>query len=303
MTAPSGGTTAFAGDPLLDLPEVEGVKHRFVDAGGLAVHVAEAGEAGAPPVLLLHGWPQHWYMWRGVIERLSPHFRLIAPDLRGFGWTEAPGHGYDADTFASDQVALLDALEIETASVIGHDWGGWTSFLLGIDHADRIERMVVCNSPHPWPRVEPRSLLEAWRSWYALVNASPLGKWLAQETRIPEVILSHGNVGDAFPEGVELYLQQFRDPARADAAMKLYRYYLKLFVSGARGGGKFRSKRLTVPTLLLFGAADRYVSPRLLPGFEDHADDMELELVDDSGHFIVNEKPELVARRALAFLS
>jgi pimeloyl-ACP methyl ester carboxylesterase len=303
MTASSGGTTAFSADPLLDLPEVEGVKHRFVDADGLQVHVAEAGDADAPPVLLLHGWPQHWYMWRGVIERLSSHFRLIAPDLRGFGWTEAPGHGYDADTFASDQVALLDALEIETVSVIGHDWGGWTSFLLGIDHADRIERMVVCNSPHPWPRVEPRSVLETWRSWYALVNASPLGKWLAQSTRIPELILSRGNAGDPFPEGVDLYLKQFRDPQRADAAMKLYRYYLRIFASGVRGGGTLRDKRLTVPTLLLFGAADRYVSPRLLPGYESHADEMELEMVPDSGHFLVNEKPELVARRALAFLS
>ena len=299
----SGGPAAYAGDQIVDLPEVDGVEHRYVDADGLTVHVAEAGDRDNPPVLLLHGWPQHWYMWRGVIERLAPHFRLIAPDLRGFGWTEAPGYGYDANTFASDQVALLDALEIESVSVIGHDWGGWTSFLLGIDHADRIERMVVCNSPHPWPRVEPRSVLEAWRSWYAVVNASPvLGKWLTQ-SRIPELILSRGNSGDPFPEGVGLYLSQFRDPARADAATKLYRYYLKIFASGVRGGGEFRGKRLDVPTLLLFGADDRYVSPKLLPGYESHADQMELELVPDCGHFIVNEKPELVARRALAFLS
>jgi pimeloyl-ACP methyl ester carboxylesterase len=303
MTAPSGGTTAFAGDPLLELPEVEGVRHRYVDAGGLAVHVAEAGDPANPPVLLLHGWPQHWYMWRGVIERLAPHFRLIAPDLRGFGWTEAPGHGYDADTFAADQVALLDALEIESVNVIGHDWGGWTAFLLGIDHAERIERMVVCNAPHPWPRVEPRSVLEVWRSWYALVNATPVGKWIYQSTRMPELILSHGNAADPFPEGVEIYLSQFREPDRADAAMKLYRYYLRIFASGVRGGGSYRAKRLAVPTLLLFGSDDRYVSTRLLPGYESHADDMELELVDDCGHFIVNERPELIARRALAFLS
>src|SRR5204862_6370160 len=116
---------------------------------------------------------------------------------------EAPGHGYDGDTFAADQVALLDALEIESASVIGHDWGGWTAFLLGIDHAERIERMVVCNAPHPWPKVEPSLLLETWRSWYALTNATPvLGKFLMQ-TRIPELILGHGNVGDPFSEGFD----------------------------------------------------------------------------------------------------
>lgn len=304
MTASSGGTTAFSADSLLDLPEVEGVRHRFVDADGLAVHIAEAGDEDAPPILLLHGWPQHWYVWRGLFERLSPHFRLIAPDLRGFGWTEAPGEGYDGNTFASDQVALLNSLKIEAASVIGHDWGGWTAFLLGIEHPDRIERMVVCNSPHPWPRIEPSLLLESWRSWYAVVNATPVvGKWVSQSSRIASLLLGHGNIGNPFPDGFEIFLGQFRDPARADASMKLYRHYLRIFFSALRRGGAFRSKRLSVPTLLLFGAQDRYVSPRLLPGYEAHADDMELELVSDSGHNLVDEKPDLVARRALAFLS
>lgn len=293
------GPQAQAADRLLDLPDVEGVKHRFVDADGLRVHVAEAGDG--PPVLLLHGWPQHWYMWRRVIERLAPQFRLIAPDLRGFGWTDAPGDGYDADTFAADQIALLDALEIESASVVGHDWGGWTAFLLGLDHPDRIERMVVCNAPHPWPKREPRLALEIWRSWYALANASPLlGRRLGQ-SRLPGLILEHGNVGDPFPEGLDVYLGQFRDPRRAEAAVKLYRYYLRAFAQGLGGG--YQSRRLAVPTLLLFGMRDRYVSPRALPGYEKHTDDMQLEEVADCGHFIVNEKPELVARRALAFLS
>jgi pimeloyl-ACP methyl ester carboxylesterase len=293
------GAAAQAADRAIDLPEVEGVEHHFVDADGLRVHVAEAGEG--PMLLLLHGWPQHWFMWRRVIERLAPQFRLIAPDLRGFGWTEAPGHGYDGDTFAADQVALLDALEIESASVIGHDWGGWTAMLLGLDHSDRIERMVVCNSPHPWPRLQPRLALEAWRSWYALVNATPLlGRWLAESRLMPSLALERGNVGDPFPEGVDLYVEQFQDPARAEASMKLYRYYLRAFGRTLRGA--YRRRRLAVPTLLLFGHRDRYVSPKLLPGFEPYAEHLELELVPDSGHFLVDEKPDLVARRALAFL-
>jgi len=156
-----------------EFPHVEGVEHRHVDAGGLRVHLAEGGEPEAPPVLLLHGWPQHWYMWRKVIEGLRGEYRLLAPDLRGFGWTEAPGHGYDCETFAIDQVALLDALGIERVHVIGHDWGGWTAFLLAILHADRVERMVVLNDPHPWPPVGPRLYPQIRRSWYAWVLATP----------------------------------------------------------------------------------------------------------------------------------
>jgi pimeloyl-ACP methyl ester carboxylesterase len=297
----AAGPTAHAPDPALDLPEVEGITHRFVDAEGLRVHVAEAGEG--PPVLLLHGWPQHWFMWRNVIERLAPSFRLIAPDLRGFGWTEAPGYGYDGPTFAADQIALLDALEIETASVIGHDWGGWTAFLLGIEHSDRIERMVVCNSPHPWGKLEPRAALDLWRTWYAVLMATPvLGPALLQRSDFAAGILSRGNAGVPFSEAdLRAYLSSFREPARAQAVSSLYRYYFRAFLDGARG--RWRSKRLDVPTLMLFGADDLYVPPRLLRGYQRYAPEMEVELVPDSGHFVVDEKPELVARRALAYLS
>jgi pimeloyl-ACP methyl ester carboxylesterase len=297
----SGGPAAYARDQIHDLPEIEGIEHRFVDADGLRVHVAEAGDG--PPVLLLHGWPQHWYEWHRVIERLAPQFRLIAPDLRGFGWTEAPGHGYDAETFARDQVALLDALEIESASVIGHDWGGWTAMLLGIEHSERIERMVVCNAPHPWPRLEPRLALETWRSWYALALAIPvLGEKLLEQTDFAAGILRRGNVGTPFTEDeLVAYADSFREPARAKAVSSLYRYYQRSFAEGLRG--RWRSKRLGVPTLLLFGERDLYITPRALPGFEPFADEMELELIPDSGHFLVDEKPDLVARRALAFLS
>jgi len=97
------------------------------------------------------------------------------------------------------------------------------------------------------------------------------------------------------------YLSSFREPARAQAVSSLYRYYFRAFLDGARG--RWRSKRLDVPTLMLFGADDLYVPPRLLRGYERYASEMEVELVPDSGHFVVDEKPDLVARRALAYLS
>jgi pimeloyl-ACP methyl ester carboxylesterase len=292
---------AQAPDQALDLPEVEGIEHRFVNADGLRVHVAEAGDGA--PVLLLHGWPQHWYMWRGVIERLAPQFRLIAPDLRGFGWTEAPGHGYDPETFAADQIALMDTLEIEAASIIGHDWGGFVAILMGLAKPQRVERMIVLNSPHPWPRIRPRLLIETWRSWYALLNALPLlGKRLSQSRELPRAILSHGNVADPFPEGLDVYLGQFNEPARAEATVALYRYYLRAVVHSMRGA-PYRDRHLTVPTLLLFGARDLLVSAELVKSSEPNADELRIELVPNCGHFIANERPDLVARRALAFLS
>jgi pimeloyl-ACP methyl ester carboxylesterase len=283
---------------------MEGVEHRFVDARGIRVHLAEAGPetSEGPPILLLHGWPQHWYMWRRVIAGLRANARLLAPDLRGFGWTEAPGQGYDGETFAADQVALLDALGIERALVIGHDWGGWTALLLGLLHPDRVERMIVCNSPHPWPHVKPRLAAEAWRSWYTWVIATPgIGRRALERGWVARNILTHGNVDALFSDAeLDLYVDSFRPPARAQAIVHLYRYYQRAFRDTL--AGRWRDARLTVPTLLLFGARDRYVSPKLLPGYEPFADDMQVELVADSGHFLVNERPDLVMRRARDFL-
>jgi pimeloyl-ACP methyl ester carboxylesterase len=270
-----------------------------VDAGGLRVNVVEAGEGD--PVLLLHGWPQHNGMWREVIARLASRYRLIAPDLRGFGKTEAPGHGYDADTFARDQIALLDALGIERVKVIGHDWGGWTTMLLGLHHPERIERIFVIDAPHPWPRVRPALFAETWRSWYATALAIPgLGPWLLRRTAFAKGILTRGTAPGTFAaDALAEYADSFRDPARAKAVSALYRYYHAVFLKVLRGA--YRSTRLRVPTLLLFGARDLYVTPKLIEGWEPYADEMRVEIVPDAGHFLVDERPELVVERAREF--
>jgi len=286
-----------------EIPAAEGVEHRFVEANGIRIHVAEAGSPDARPVLLLHGWPQHWYMWRRVMAALRGEFRLLAPDLRGFGWSEAPGHGYDGETFAADQAALLDALGIERAHVVGHDWGGWVAFLLGILHASRVDRMVVCNAPHPWPRLSPSIAIEAWRSWYTWIIAAPvLGRWVLRQKWISSRYLGTGNVHAPFTDQeIDSYAESLQDPARAQAVVELYRYYQRALWEGVRG--RWRQHRLTAPTLLLFGERDISLTPKLLPGYEPYTDDMRVELVSDSGHFVVDEKPELVIGRTREWLA
>ena len=96
----------------MDLPAVEGVTHRWVEARGLKFHVAEAG-AGPDTVLLLHGWPQNWFEWRHLMPALADRHRVLAMDLRGFGWSDAPRRGYEKENLASDVLAVLDELGIE----------------------------------------------------------------------------------------------------------------------------------------------------------------------------------------------
>jgi pimeloyl-ACP methyl ester carboxylesterase len=259
-----------------DFPAVAGVEHRYLEVRGLRMHVAEAG--AGEPLLLVHGWPQHWYQWRGVMQRLGDVRRLIVPDLRGFGWTDAPAGPIEPDVFAEDLIALLDALGIERADLAGHDWGGFTSLLLAARHPDRIRTVTAFSTPHPWVKLTPRLALETWRAWYAVLLASGrsperMAAWLVRS------------------EGVDpaVYADRLRDPARADATARLYRSYLRTLRDVVKGGGE--EPRIDVPALLCIGEADRPVSPRLGAGFP------RFEVIPGAGHFVCDTHAHVVAER------
>jgi pimeloyl-ACP methyl ester carboxylesterase len=283
-------------------PHVPGVEHRFVQAGGLRMHVAEAGEG--PPLLLLHGWPQHWYEWRHQIPALAEHYRVIAPDLRGLGWTDAPPDGYDKETMAADVLALLDALGLDRVRLLAHDWGAWIGFIIAVTRPERLERFVALNIPPPWGDPDLRGLLGLWRLWYQVVLASPgLGQRAVRSHRVMERVLRADNVhDDAFSDAdVEEFAAALREPARARASQQIYRTFLLREVMGV-ATGRYGKASLTVPTLLLFGERDFAISRRQVARAPRPGDELTIEFVPDSGHFIAEEKPELVVERALEFL-
>jgi pimeloyl-ACP methyl ester carboxylesterase len=275
-------------------PHVPGVEHHFIDAGGLRTHVAEAG--GGPPVVLLHGWPQHWYEWRDVIPLMAPHARVICPDLRGFGWTEVTERGYEKDQLARDVLALLDALGIERATFAGHDWGGYIGFLLALEHPERVERFLALNVLPPWRGRDPRTTLDAWRFAYMPLLATPgLGRRAAKP-------LAARGLRDAGLDAaaVDAFVSRL-EGERGIATERLYRSFLGELPALARG--RFEPAELSVPTRILFGADDVVMTTRAVSDAAAQSDSVELELVADAGHFVVDEKPELVADRLLGLLA
>jgi pimeloyl-ACP methyl ester carboxylesterase len=143
------------------------------------MRIAEAGEAG-PLVLLVHGWPESWYSWRHQLTALAhAGYRVVAPDMRGYGETDAPAavEDYDIEHLAADMVGVLDALDEEQAIIIGHDWGAivaWNSVLL---HPSRFSALVAMSVPYGGRA--PQSPLDGWRArfgdnfYYILYHQEP----------------------------------------------------------------------------------------------------------------------------------
>jgi pimeloyl-ACP methyl ester carboxylesterase len=281
------------------LPELSGIAHREVTVRGVRLHVAQAGSG--PPLVLLHGWPQHWWSWRHLIGPLAAHYTVIAPDLRGWGWSEAPPGAYAKADFAADIVALLDHEGIDQARILGHDWGGYTAFLLALDHPERVSRMVALDISPPWPgRPSPRQIgLPVFLS-YQFVLASPLG--VPVLTRTPGFVrrlIALGSGPDMRWTRSELdaYAEVLRDPARARASSACYRTFLTREL--AQSARERRPDQLTVPTLLIMGGSSglhRLLRPRPTPR-------MEVRVIPRAGHFLPEEAPSAVLSLATPFFA
>lgn len=284
-------------------PDIDGVTHHWVGARGLDFHYAEAGE-GDDVVLCLHGWPQHWYEWRHLMPALADRHRVLALDLRGYGWSDAPPSGYEKENLADDVLAVLDELGIERVKLVGHDWGGWIGFLLSLREPQRIERYLSLNILAPWTSTKAVAP-HLWRFWYQWMVSSPvIGYRLHTSGKfIPKVLVGGSvrkNVWDAAT--IHAFSDTFTQPARARAAVQTYRAFT-LRETPKMLRGLYADAHLTVPTRLVFGTGDFVLRPEALQGFEKHADDMQVELVDNCGHFIADEMPDLVAERAREFFA
>jgi pimeloyl-ACP methyl ester carboxylesterase len=283
-----------------DLPVVPGVEHEFVETSRLRMHVARSGSSG-PALVLLHGWPQHWFEYRHVIAPLAERYSVICPDLRGLGWTEAPARGYDKESIATDVLALLDALDLERVFLVGHDWGAHAGFLLCLREPNRVERFVALNQIHPWIRFSPSDLLHFWRLAYQYLLAFPVlgARVLRHWPGFVRGRIRAWSARDVWSAAeLDAFTEPLREPERARASAQYYRTFVlgELFQMLA---GRYRNSRLLTPTLLLFGEDDGVIRPHQVRGFEPYADDMRLELIPGVGHFPEEEAPELVVERTL----
>lgn len=280
------------------LPPLDGVTHTYVDLPGLRMHVTEAGSGDA--VLMLHGFPQHWWEWRDVIPAIAQHYRVICPDLRGAGWTDAPRDGYTAGQLLADLVALLDALEVDRAHLLTHDYGGIIAYLLCRQHPERVIDHVSIAIPPPYIDSDAamvRSLLR--HAWFNFIVPVPgVGPWALRAGLARHLLRGFSN--GMTDEDVEIFAGRAAEPARARAGSALYRHFIQPTGMRMMRGG-FRDARLTTRTLVLLGADDPNVRTEFLHGYEPYVDDLRIVEVAGASHFVVDDQPAAVTQHALEF--
>lgn len=269
-------------------PDVPGVTHEWIDAGGLRMHVALAGPEDGAPTVLVHGWPQNWWAWRQLIPTLATTRRVICPDLRGHGWTDAPRTGYDKEQFATDVLALLDAMGIERVTWAGHDWGAGAGLIAALRAPQRFERLFALAFPHFWARgFDPRRLaLLGYQVPVSLPGAGPL-----VARRIPPMMLRAGRARGTFTDAeLDTYTRPLTE--RPHSTVATYRTFLtRELVPWLRG--RYADERLEVQTTCLIGGKD-LVTATLEPGPVEGQPCLDVDVVEGVGHWLLDEAPEAV---------
>jgi pimeloyl-ACP methyl ester carboxylesterase len=276
-------------------PDVDRVEmaHHFIEVRGATFHVAEAGQG--EPLLLIHGYPQHWWVWRRVIPHFAGERRVICPDLRGFGWSDAPPDGpYDKESLVDDVIALLDELEVGEVDVVGHDWGGWISYLLGMKYPDRVKRIVALSIMHPFQKPNLRLLGNLWHIWHGQLLGLPgIGVWAARPDSIAGRLIARWlGAGTWTKEERRIFLGQLDDPARHLATHRLYQAVRKVDMPRVLRG-HWRRTRLQVPTRLIVGRRDPCLLPNRPDELKRYAPKLELKRVE-AAHAVLEEQGERV---------
>lgn len=308
----------------MDLADLfPGFEARTIDTGEAKIFARVGGREGAPPLVLLHGFPQTHVMWAKVAPKLAERFRLVLPDLRGYGWSSVPEPEPDhaqmsKRALARDVVALMEELGHARFAVAGHDRGARVAYRLVLDHPGRVSRLALLDivpTSAMWARMDAGFAMKAYH-WLFLAQPAPmperligrgpaewlehtLASWTASRDLAPfgKKAMAHYRTFFSVPERIAATCEDYRAGAGIDRALD------EADLAGTR--------RIDVPTLVLWGTAgipagDSASDPEATPlaawkPFMAPAAPLVGKGIA-GGHFIAEEAPEATAAALLAFL-
>lgn len=274
------------------------------DVDGVRMHYLRAGEG--PAVVMLHGWPESSRMWRHMLPALAERHTVVAPDLRGYGLTDAPPGGYDKRTTADDVRGLVHQLGLGPVAVVGHDRGARVAHRWGLDHPDEVSQLAALDivpTREVVRRFDPAVAAGFWHWLFHMQPDLPELLVTGREDAYLRWFFEHWSwrreVFDA--ETVSGYVSDFSRPGRLRAGFDDYRATLEEDLP-ADEASFAAGERLTMPLLALWGAHGLVARLPVADIWREYATDVQAEALPDCGHFLPEEQPEAVAARLIAFL-
>ena len=272
---------------------------------GVTLHVVEAGDAGAPLLVLLHGFPEFWWAWRHQITPLAEAgYHVVVPDMRGYNTSDAPQEvlAYTIDILTADVIALADAYGADRFDLVAHDWGAVIGWWVAAKHPDRLKRVVLMDGPHPdvWGRQAMKHPTQALKSTYVAFFQLP---WVPEATLGGfdfaglKAMMQGSAHDDTFePGALDRYVAAWRHPGSLTAMLNYYRA-LRERPKDAEPA------RLAPPTLILWAEDDRFLEKNVAEAGLALCDDGVLELVEGASHWLHIEQPARINARVVKWLN
>lgn len=282
----------------------DGFTEQRAQVGDVAINYVRGGTGD--PLVLLHGYPQTWYMWRKVLPEFARHYTVVAPDLRGAGDSDAPPEGYDKASLAGDVRGLLGQLGLDRdIRLVGHDIGSMVAYAYAAANRDAVRTLVLSEAPIPdqqlysMPALTPQGP-GLWNfGFFSVPNGLPeqvvQGREAVWVDRFMDALaLQKAGVED---DAVQEYARCLKDADHLRASFEWFRAVSKDISDNARSG---RSK-LAMPVLAL--GASGSMGDLVASQVRQYADTVEGDVIADCGHWIFEERPDDVTRRLLPFLA
>lgn len=275
-------------------------KHNYARLSAVTLHYVTAG--AGDPVVLLHGWPQTWYMWRKVIPKLAEKYLVIAPDMRGLGDSTRPAEGYDKRTVAADLRELVHVrLGLGPILLVGHDWGGPVAFAYAAAVPEQVRKLVLLDVPIPGDGTDVFSA-GRWHHPFHWIPDVPEALTAGRE----RIYLEHfyrnwGARPDAIEE--EAIVEYVRAYAQPGAMRAGFNYYRATPRDIADNQARLTSSgKLKMPVLAIAGTEGRGRGASVvLESARRVAEDVRGGAIENAGHWLVEERPDEVLQRMLEF--
>ena len=283
------------------------LREGYADLPEARLHYIEAGATDAPPVVLLHGFPEFWYSWRHQIPALAAAgLRVIAPDMRGYNLSSKPAEvsAYTSRRLAGDVRDLIHERGAERAFLAGHDWGAAVAWVTAMAHPDAVERLAILNVPHPRRMLQAlrRPSRQLARSWYVFFFQLPwlperavrAGDWHALRRGFEQ----DAHPGAFTPEDIDRYREAWAQPGAVTATINYYRAALRR----PPPSGDTHLAPIEIPTMVIWGERDRHLGADLAePDRRDVPGLHRVVRLPEASHWVQHDCPDRVSELLIGF--